>query len=72
MMNRDLSYILNGRVPRRYGEMPTRMGNFERICPSPACDQYLKLVGGQKMFGSLMKVAAGQENVGTVASGLKQ
>jgi len=56
LMNRDLTYILNGRVPRRYGEMPARMGNFERIAPSPQCEQYLKMVGGQKMFGSLMKM----------------
>jgi len=34
-MNRDLTYILNGRLPRKYGEMPLKMGNFERIAPSP-------------------------------------
>lgn len=34
LMNRDLTYILNGQVPRRYGEMPKMMGNFERIAPS--------------------------------------
>lgn len=61
LMNRDLTYILNGRVPRRYGEMPRRMGNFERIAPSPMCEQYLKLIGGQKMFGSLMKIGAESE-----------
>jgi len=33
-MNRDLTYILNGRLPRKYGEMPRSMGNFERIAPS--------------------------------------
>ena len=55
-MNRDLTYILNGRVPRKYGEMPSRLGNFERIAPSPQCEQYLKIIGGQKMFGSLMKM----------------
>lgn len=27
-MNRDLTYILNGTVPRRYGEMPRFLGNF--------------------------------------------
>jgi tubulin polyglutamylase TTLL5 len=72
LMNRDLTYILNGRVPRKYGEMPHRMGNFERIAPSPQCDQYLKLIGGQKMFGSLMKLTSeGGKEAGTVASGLK-
>ena len=71
-MNRDLTYILNGRVPRKYGEMPLRMGNFERLAPSPQCDQYLKLIGGQKMFGSLMKLTnEGGKEAGTVASGLK-
>ena len=55
-MNRDLTYILNGKVPRKYGDMPKIMGNFERIAPSPLCDSYLKLVGGQKMFGSTMKI----------------
>jgi hypothetical protein len=56
LMNRDLTYILNGKVPRKYGEMPRRLGNFERIAPSSMCEQYLKLIGGQKMFGSLMKI----------------
>jgi len=27
-MNRDLTYILKGKVPRNYGEMPEKMGNF--------------------------------------------
>lgn len=57
LMNRDLTYILSGQVPRKFGDMPRNMGNFERIAPSIACDQYLKLIGGQKMFGSLMKVS---------------
>ena len=56
LMNRDLTYILNGQVPRKYGEMPRTLGNFERLAPSPLCDQYLKLIGGQKMFGSTMKI----------------
>jgi tubulin polyglutamylase TTLL5 len=70
LMNRDLTYILNGRVPRRYGELPTRMGNFERLAPSPQCEQYLKLIGGQKMFGSLMKLGS-EAGSGTVAAGVK-
>ena len=57
LMNRDLTYILAGQVPRKFGDMPKKLGNFERIAPSSACDQYLKLIGGQKMFGSLMKVS---------------
>jgi hypothetical protein len=56
-MNRDLTYILNGKVPRKYGEMPEKMGNYQRIAPSEASERYLKLIGGQKMFGSVMKVS---------------
>ncbi len=56
-MNKDLTYILNGKVPRAYGEMPEKMGNYERLAPSESCESYLKLIGGQKMFGSQMKVS---------------
>ena len=56
IMNRDLTYILNGAVPRAYGEEPKMMGNYEKIAPSKMSDKYIKMVGGQKMFGSLMKV----------------
>ena len=55
-MNKDLTYILNGAVPRAYGEEPKMMGNYEKIAPSKMSDKYIKMVGGQKMFGSLMKV----------------
>lgn len=34
LMNRDLTYILNGQMPRGYGEMPTYLGNYERLAPS--------------------------------------
>lgn len=33
------------------------MGNYERIAPGELCESYLKLVGGQKMFGSASKVS---------------
>jgi len=56
-MNRDLSYILHGKVPRKFGEMPAKMGQYQRIAPSEASERYLKLIGGQKMFGSVMKVS---------------
>lgn len=56
-MNRDLTYILHEKVPRNYGEMPKRMGDYERIAPSEKSEALLKLVGGQKMFGSVMKVS---------------
>lgn len=41
--------------------MPKQMGNYERLAPSPLCDQYLKLIGGQKMFGSMMKMTEKQQ-----------
>ena len=56
-MNKDLHYILHGKVPRAYSEMPKQMGNYERIAPGELCESYLKLVGGQKMFGSANKVS---------------
>jgi len=59
MMNRDLTYILNGQIPRKYGEVPRFLGNYERIAPSPQSDKLLKLVGGQKMYGSTMKMSNG-------------
>ena len=56
-MNRDLTYILNGQLPRGHGEMPSMMGNYEMICPSAESDSFLKQIGGEKMFGSTMKVS---------------
>ena len=56
-MNRDLTYILHGQVPRAYGEQPKKLGAYVRVAPSEVSDRYLKLIGGQKMFGSVMKVS---------------
>jgi hypothetical protein len=56
-MNRDLTYILNGKVPRKYGEMPKYLGKYERIAPTEKSERYLKLIGGQKLFGSVMKIS---------------
>jgi hypothetical protein len=56
-MNRDLTYILNGQLPRAYGEMPSMLGNYEMIAPSAETDGFLKLIGGEKMFGSTMKIS---------------
>ena len=56
-MNKDLTYILNGQMPRGFGEMPKNMGNYEKLAPCEQSDNYLKLIGGQKMFGSTMKVS---------------
>lgn len=57
MMNRDLTYVLNGQMPRGYGEKPAMMGNYEMIAPTPQSEELMKLVGGQKMFGSVSKVS---------------
>ena len=56
-MNRDLTYILNGQMPRAYGEMPKCMGNFERIAPTEQSEELIKMIGGQKMFGSAVKIS---------------
>jgi hypothetical protein len=45
-MNRDLSYVLHSKVPRKYGEMPKNMGRYQRIAPTEASERYLKLIGG--------------------------
>ena len=45
-MNKDLTYILHGKMPRKYGEIPKNMGHFERIAPSETSEKYLKLIGG--------------------------
>jgi len=45
-MNRDLTYILNGAMPRGYGETPKCIGNFEMIAPTIQSDEYMKMIGG--------------------------
>ena len=35
-LDEDLAAILYGRVPRAYGEMPARLGQYTRICPGSA------------------------------------
>ena len=44
-------------MPRKYGELPTKMGDYERIAPTENSEKYMKMMGGQKMFGSVMKVS---------------
>ena len=61
-MNKDLTYILHGRVPRGYGELPQHMGDYQRIAPGEQSERYLKLIGGQKMFGSVMKISHKYDN----------
>ena len=37
--------------------MPRNMGNYEKLAPNEQSEQYMKYIGGQKMFGSTMKVS---------------
>lgn len=32
-LNEDLTEILNGDVPRNFGDMPAHLGSYRRICP---------------------------------------
>ncbi|CDW91822.1 tubulin-tyrosine ligase family protein [Stylonychia lemnae] len=43
-MNRDITYILNGKVPRQFGQMPMYPGNYEMIAPSPLVDKLLQTI----------------------------
>eukprot|EP01022_Parablepharisma_sp_SALTPOND_P020230 TRINITY_DN361_c0_g1_i3.p1 TRINITY_DN361_c0_g1~~TRINITY_DN361_c0_g1_i3.p1 ORF type:complete len:707 (+),score=86.81 TRINITY_DN361_c0_g1_i3:571-2691(+) len=63
LLNRDLTYILNGQEPREYGEMPKFMGGFERLAPTPFSERMIKLVGGQKMFGKKQAQQQYQNNL---------
>ena len=42
-LNSDLYAILDGQIPRKYGEFPEEMGNFERIAPSDMYDKFMKI-----------------------------
>jgi len=46
MLNRDLTYILNGAVPRAYGEEPAILGNYTRIAPTKMSEKYCKMMNG--------------------------
>lgn len=64
-MNKDLTYILNGQIPRAYGEMPVSLGNYKRLAPSEDSDKYVRMAGGQKYFGSAVKYIPGNEKIPT-------
>eukprot|EP00227_Mantoniella_beaufortii_P005731 CAMPEP_0197613566 /NCGR_PEP_ID=MMETSP1326-20131121/59084_1 /TAXON_ID=1155430 /ORGANISM="Genus nov. species nov., Strain RCC2288" /LENGTH=969 /DNA_ID=CAMNT_0043182429 /DNA_START=633 /DNA_END=3544 /DNA_ORIENTATION=+ len=38
-MNGDLTSILGGKLPRQYGDLPTKLGNYSQIAPSRAYDK---------------------------------
>lgn len=42
-MNQDLHKILDGKKPRKYGEMPEKIGNYEMISPSPLYEKLYKV-----------------------------
>lgn len=43
-LNRDINYILHGQKIRTYGEIPTNIGGFELVAPTPLSDKYIKLI----------------------------
>jgi hypothetical protein len=45
-MNKDLTYILDGKTPRLYGEIPSQIGNYEMIAPSPLVNKLQKAING--------------------------
>lgn len=45
-LNADVAEILDGCKVRRYGEMPEKLGLFERIAPSPLLEQLQKVMKG--------------------------
>lgn len=42
-MNQDLHKILDGKKPRKYGEVPEKLGNYEMISPSGLYDKLYKV-----------------------------
>jgi hypothetical protein len=42
-LNQDLTKILHGKMPRQYGQMPERMGRYQRIAPSKIYSKVNKL-----------------------------
>jgi hypothetical protein len=42
--NTDMMKILKGHVPRKYGDIPNKLGNFEMISPSHESEKIIKLI----------------------------
>ena len=49
-LNLDLNSIFKGKIPRSFGTLPEKIGNFERIAPSEYSNKLIKLAGGQREF----------------------
>ncbi|KAL0583515.1 hypothetical protein ABG067_006539 [Albugo candida] len=61
-MNLDLTAILDGHVPRCYGEMPSHLGHYERICPHTSMyNQLKKLKNGRKIATTLAEECKQQQ-----------
>jgi hypothetical protein len=46
-MNKDITYILDGKMPRLIGELPKNVGNYEVIAPSSMSESILKVLNGK-------------------------
>ena len=42
VLDQDIHAVLSGAFPRKVGEMPAELGEYERIAPSPMYDQISK------------------------------
>jgi tubulin polyglutamylase TTLL5 len=42
-MNAWISKILHGKLPRMHGELPSKLGEYRRLCPGPLHDAAMKL-----------------------------
>ena len=51
-LNKDLTNIFYGKIPRKYGEKPKDMGRFEMICPNKETDKLIRIAGGQKYYNN--------------------
>jgi len=54
-MNKDLTYILDGKMPRSYGETPANLGNYEMIAPSDLSLRLSKLISGKDILKQIQQ-----------------
>lgn len=52
-LNKDLTAILRGKIPRMYGEMPVNPGKYRRLCPNSAPYDSLMKLKQQYIKGTL-------------------